>query len=157
MARKSQVLLKNESRTLPLNKRANIALIGPLADSKIDMLGSWSGAGVPAQSVTVLEGLRAAVGKPGTLTLSILPSIRTVPAPGSGRGCAWKLALKTFAYRAVALRAGILSANSPSSGTHSCRHISHCAFSLISKSPPRSEGLNCGVTVSGTGKSTVPL
>ncbi|WP_047281032.1 beta-glucosidase BglX [Pseudomonas lundensis] len=68
VARKSQVLLKNESRTLPLNKRANIALIGPLADSKIDMLGSWSGAGVPAQSVTVLEGLRAAVGKPGTLT-----------------------------------------------------------------------------------------
>lgn len=68
VARKSQVLLKNESRTLPLDKRANIALIGPLADSKIDMLGSWSGAGVPAQSVTVLEGLRAAVGKPGTLT-----------------------------------------------------------------------------------------
>ncbi|MCY1173746.1 hypothetical protein D9M73_139210 [compost metagenome] len=100
---------------------------------------------------------RASAGNPGTLTLSVLPSIRTVPALASGRGCAWKLALKTSVWRAVLLRAGILSANSPSSGTHSLRHISHCAFSLISKSPPRSEGLNRGVTVSGTGRSTVPL
>ncbi|TLX72340.1 glycosyl hydrolase [Labilibacter sediminis] len=45
MACKSMVLLKNESNVLPLSKDKKIALIGPLADSQDDMLGSWSAAG----------------------------------------------------------------------------------------------------------------
>ncbi|KQB52913.1 beta-D-glucoside glucohydrolase [Pseudomonas endophytica] len=68
VARKSLVLLKNQSHTLPLNKQTRIALVGPLANSKIDMLGSWSGAGVPAQSVTVYEGLQKAMGQQGSVT-----------------------------------------------------------------------------------------
>lgn len=64
VARKSMVLLKNEGNTLPLvGKARNIALIGPLADSKTDMIGSWSAAGDrQTRPVTVLEGLRARAG-----------------------------------------------------------------------------------------------
>ena len=62
VARKTLVLLKNDHRTLPLKKQGTIALIGPLADAPIDMLGSWSAAGLPEQSITVLQGLRDAVG-----------------------------------------------------------------------------------------------
>src|SRR3546814_8953905 len=46
VARKSIVLLKNEAGALPLAASAkSIAVIGPLGDSKEDMIGSWSAAG----------------------------------------------------------------------------------------------------------------
>ena len=50
MARESLVLLKNRLETLPLKKSATIAVVGPLADSKRDVMGSWSAAGVADQS-----------------------------------------------------------------------------------------------------------
>jgi beta-glucosidase len=60
VARKSFVLLKNENKLLPLAKTTkNIALIGPLADSKRDMIGSWSAAGDWTKATTLLEGLKA--------------------------------------------------------------------------------------------------
>ena len=61
VARKSMVLLKNEGEALPLVAGAqSIALIGPLADSKPDMIGSWAAAGDrQTRPVTVLEGLEA--------------------------------------------------------------------------------------------------
>lgn len=59
MAKKSIVLLKNENQVLPLsNKVKTIAVIGPLADSKRDLIGSWSAAGDWAKSITLLEGLK---------------------------------------------------------------------------------------------------
>ncbi len=59
-ARKSMVLLKNNAATLPLPKNIKtLAVIGPLADSKIDMMGSWSGAGDGNACVSVLEGIKA--------------------------------------------------------------------------------------------------
>ena len=62
-ARRSMVLLKNEDRTLPLSKGAQkIAVIGPLADDPGEMLGSWSFTGSAKDAVSVLEGIRAAVG-----------------------------------------------------------------------------------------------
>ncbi len=58
-AERSAVLLRNEGSLLPLsNSISSIAVIGPLADSKPDIMGSWSLAGHPADSVTVLEGIR---------------------------------------------------------------------------------------------------
>lgn len=63
VARKSLVLLKNENQTLPLKKQGTIAVVGPLADAQIDMMGSWAAAGVPAQSVTLNDGIRKAVGE----------------------------------------------------------------------------------------------
>ncbi len=68
VARKSLVLLKNQSETLPLKKQGRIALVGPLAKAPIDMMGSWAAAGLPAQSVTVYDGMRTALGQQGTLT-----------------------------------------------------------------------------------------
>jgi beta-glucosidase len=45
VARKSMVLLKNSEKTLPLKKGEKIAVIGELAASTRDMLGSWKAAG----------------------------------------------------------------------------------------------------------------
>lgn len=54
----SMVLLKNQNQLLPLSKQTGtIAVIGPLADSKKDMIGAWSAAGDFNKSVTVLEGI----------------------------------------------------------------------------------------------------
>ena len=65
VARESMVLLKNRLETLPLKKSATVAVVGPLADSKRDVMGSWSAAGVVDQSVTVLTGIKNAVGSEG--------------------------------------------------------------------------------------------
>ncbi|MGC5702838.1 beta-glucosidase BglX [Pseudomonas sp. NFXW11] len=62
IARRSLVLLKNQNDTLPLQKTARIALVGPLAKAPIDMMGSWAAAGVPAQSVTLYDGMRNVLG-----------------------------------------------------------------------------------------------
>lgn len=70
VARESMVLLKNRLQTLPLKKTASIAVIGPLADSKRDVMGSWSAAGVAAQSVTPLEGIKNAVGQQGKVVFA---------------------------------------------------------------------------------------
>ena len=67
VARKSLVLLKNQNETLPLKKQARIALVGPLAKAPIDIMGSWAAAGQPAQSVTVFDGMRNAIGQQDNL------------------------------------------------------------------------------------------
>ncbi|WP_019447935.1 beta-glucosidase BglX [Cupriavidus sp. BIS7] len=64
-ARKSMVLLENRNQTLPLEKSGTVAVIGPLADAKIDIMGSWSAAGKARQSVTLLQGMRDAVAGKG--------------------------------------------------------------------------------------------
>lgn len=58
IAERSIVLLKNENQLLPLKKDAKIALIGPLANSKRDMIGNWSAAGDYNRATTLLEGLK---------------------------------------------------------------------------------------------------
>lgn len=55
---RSAVLLKNDGNVLPLQRPKSIAVIGPLAASKVDIGGSWSLASHPADNVTVLEGIR---------------------------------------------------------------------------------------------------
>ncbi|MDD1015385.1 beta-glucosidase BglX [Pseudomonas rubra] len=62
VARRSLVLLENRAQTLPLKKSGTIAVVGPLADAPIDMMGSWAADGRPEHSVTFREGLRRAVG-----------------------------------------------------------------------------------------------
>jgi beta-glucosidase len=60
---KSCVLLKNKNKTLPISKDIKtIAIIGPLSDSKEDMLGFWSAAGAGEKCVTLLEGVKNKVG-----------------------------------------------------------------------------------------------
>ena len=62
VARKSMVLLKNEDNTLPFSKDIrNVAVVGPLGDSKKDMIGTWSAQGEPRHVITLLEGLKNAL------------------------------------------------------------------------------------------------
>jgi beta-glucosidase len=62
VAAQSFVLLKNDKNILPLQKKGTIALIGPLADAATNMTGTWSVAARFSESITVLEGLKKAVG-----------------------------------------------------------------------------------------------
>ena len=76
--KKSIVLLKNEQfegkQLLPLDAgNKTIAVIGPLADNQIDMLGTWHASGEKDKVVTLLEGLRRAY-----------PSANIITARGSG-------------------------------------------------------------------------
>ncbi|MCA1634613.1 MAG: glycoside hydrolase family 3 C-terminal domain-containing protein [Acidobacteria bacterium] len=60
MAARSLVLLKNERETLPLDRNLrSLAVVGALADSQLDMIGSWSGDGRKEDAVTLLAALRA--------------------------------------------------------------------------------------------------
>ncbi|MCW3086764.1 MAG: beta-D-glucoside glucohydrolase, partial [Sediminibacterium sp.] len=63
----SFVLLKNERQLLPLKKSGTIAVIGPLADSKRNMLGTWSVSGDWQKSVSVIQGIRNVVGNRATV------------------------------------------------------------------------------------------
>jgi beta-glucosidase len=61
-ATKSFVLLKNDKQVLPLKKSANIALVGPLANNKSNMLGTWAVSGNPDLAIGVLDGMRNVAG-----------------------------------------------------------------------------------------------
>jgi beta-glucosidase len=61
-AERSFVLLKNAQGILPLKRSGVMALIGPLADSRRDLLASWSAAGDWKTAVNVLDGLKNAAG-----------------------------------------------------------------------------------------------
>jgi beta-glucosidase len=62
-AREGIVLLKNANKTLPLRKDIRtIAVIGPLADDARSALGNWAADGKPAEALTVLAGIRSALG-----------------------------------------------------------------------------------------------
>jgi len=73
IAARSMVLLKNDRGILPLKKSGTIAVIGPLADSKADMLGTWAMGGDAEHMSTVVEGIKNVGGK----------SIRVLYARGS--------------------------------------------------------------------------
>src|SRR5438445_2398306 len=62
VAQRSMVLLKNDNDLLPLPKSGRkIAVVGPLADSKQDMLGPWSAQGKAEDCVTLREVMRDSV------------------------------------------------------------------------------------------------
>ncbi|MEJ7913880.1 MAG: glycoside hydrolase family 3 C-terminal domain-containing protein, partial [Chitinophagaceae bacterium] len=62
IAAQSFVLLKNSENVLPIKKQGTIALVGPLADTKENMPGTWSVAAVAANAISLRAGLQAAVG-----------------------------------------------------------------------------------------------
>ncbi|MFX1704054.1 beta-glucosidase BglX [Chitinophaga sp. CC14] len=59
---RSCVLLKNDRQTLPLKKSGTIALVGPLANNKSNMLGTWAVSGDAQLSVPVLDGMKQVAG-----------------------------------------------------------------------------------------------
>ncbi|MBL7827457.1 MAG: glycoside hydrolase family 3 C-terminal domain-containing protein [Saprospiraceae bacterium] len=61
MAQKSIVLLKNQNQALPLKKGQKIALIGPFANEKRSLIGSWSAAGDWTKSQPLLPEMQLRV------------------------------------------------------------------------------------------------
>ena len=62
VARQSMVLLTNDG-LLPLAPGGRVAVVGPLADARRDMLGTWTLFGREGDAETVLDAVRATVGE----------------------------------------------------------------------------------------------
>jgi len=80
---RSAVLLRNGGNILPLKAQSypRVAVIGPLADSKPDVTGSWAFANDLTERVTLLDGLRNVVPK---VEFSYAPGVqiaRKIPSP----------------------------------------------------------------------------
>lgn len=59
-AEKSIVLLKNESKILPLRKDQKISLVGQLADSREEIIGAWAMSWKDKDCVSIREGVERA-------------------------------------------------------------------------------------------------
>ena len=68
LAAESFVLLKNEGHLLPLKKQGKIALIGPMADNRINMAGTWAPTAANDKYATLKEAMEKAIKGRGTLT-----------------------------------------------------------------------------------------
>jgi beta-glucosidase len=65
-AERSFVLLKNDASVLPVRAGVRtVALVGPLADSRPDMLGTWSAQGKAEEAVTLRAALEARAKREG--------------------------------------------------------------------------------------------
>lgn len=62
IASESFVLLKNANNTLPLKKGGTIAVVGPLANTRSNMPGTWSVAVDLTKPATVVEGIQEVAG-----------------------------------------------------------------------------------------------
>jgi len=62
MAPETFVLLKNQEGLLPLKKSGTIALVGPLADNKENMSGTWSVAAKLDQAISLMAGMKEVAG-----------------------------------------------------------------------------------------------
>ncbi|NDV57039.1 beta-glucosidase BglX [Bacteroides sp. 519] len=58
IAARSMVLLKNDRNTLPLKKKGKIAVVGPFAEAKPDMLGAWVLIRDAKSISSVVEGIK---------------------------------------------------------------------------------------------------
>lgn len=62
IAAQTFVLLKNDGGILPLRRSGRIAVVGPMADSRFDMPGTWSVAARPEGYKSLYEAMKDAVG-----------------------------------------------------------------------------------------------
>jgi len=83
-ARESMVLLKNMKQLLPLSKKIHsIAVIGPLANDKYDMIGAWSGAGDHyTKPVSLLEGVKNKLGSKVQIMFAKGTEVNTLSTKG---------------------------------------------------------------------------
>jgi beta-glucosidase len=82
LATESVVLLKNQDNVLPLSEGVGtVAVIGPLADSPTDQMGTWSMDGRPQDVVTPLAALRQTLGQSRVL---YAPGLRNSRDTGTG-------------------------------------------------------------------------
>lgn len=67
VAAQTFVLLKNDNNLLPLRKQGTIALIGPLADTRSNIVGCWSTADKPEKYSTLKEAMERYLGNKATV------------------------------------------------------------------------------------------
>ena len=67
IAAQSLVLLKNNNQLLPFKKSGTIAVIGPLANAKENMAGTWSVATNMEKSISLIAGIKEAAAKNSTV------------------------------------------------------------------------------------------
>jgi len=79
IAAQTFVLLKNDNQTLPLQNKKTIALVGPLADNRENMPGTWSVAGDFAKSVSLLDGLKNALGNEANILYAMGTNVVSDP------------------------------------------------------------------------------
>ncbi len=75
---RSVVLLRNEQNLLPLDRKQikSIAVIGPLADAQLDLLGMWGAMTKPGPTVSIVQGIRDKVGDAVHVEFAHGPNIR---------------------------------------------------------------------------------
>jgi beta-glucosidase len=59
----SYVLLRNEGKLLPLQRKGTLAVIGPLANTAANMPGTWSVAAQHSRTTTLVDGIKAVAGE----------------------------------------------------------------------------------------------
>ena len=67
LAAESFVLLKNDDHLLPLKKQGRIALIGPMADNRKNMAGTWAPTSADEKYATLKEAMEKALSGRATL------------------------------------------------------------------------------------------
>jgi beta-glucosidase len=83
-ARKTMVLLKNANNTLPLKATiGKVLVLGPNANNITMQYGNYNGRATPEHQVTILDGIKKAVGEANVLTPS---NAAAGGGPGAGRG-----------------------------------------------------------------------
>jgi beta-glucosidase len=77
---RSVVLLRNQNALLPLDRSGkqfkSIAVIGPLADAELDLLGMWGAMAKPGPTVSILQGIRNKVGGAVRVEFAHGPNLR---------------------------------------------------------------------------------
>ena len=63
----TMILLKNNNDALPINKESKVLLIGPYADEKRALCGSWSGGGDYDKTITLYQGICEIIPKESVL------------------------------------------------------------------------------------------
>jgi beta-glucosidase len=71
VAKRSIVLLKNQGNLLPLKTEMKVAVIGPLANDRQNMIGPWSAAGDGKKATSLLEGIQSYPGVNGKVEYAL--------------------------------------------------------------------------------------
>jgi beta-glucosidase len=116
IAKRSIVLLKNTNSLLPLKKDyRQIAVIGPLADNREDMNGSWSFFGEANDPVSILQGIKSKV-DPKTTTVVYHPGCNLYDNDRSGFSAAVEVARKAEVVIAVVGESAVMNGEGASRG-----------------------------------------
>lgn len=74
------VLLKNQNNVLPIKKGGTIAVVGPLADNKENMPGTWSVAANFDKATSLLTGLKSVAGDKAKIVYALGSNLDADPA-----------------------------------------------------------------------------